>query len=143
MSASSGWNYAFQCIKYCFGVFLRESSHTAAKRRTNLSTNSGKAIKRLDRLAPNLVHICGFVWEWTSAKYNSLLNNPRAFRGEGGLGGHKFKSLGKLSNGWTDWHQIWHTCADSSGNGYTPNNLPLETQEGTWGVFRWSNIQKV
>ena len=24
-----------------------------------------EAVKRLDRLAPNLVHICGFVWEWT------------------------------------------------------------------------------
>ena len=23
-----------------------------------------------------------------------------------------FKSMLKLSNGWTDWHQIWHTCAD-------------------------------
>ena len=21
----------------------------------------------------------------------------------------------KLPNGWTDWYQIWHTCADSSG----------------------------
>ena len=35
----------------------------------------------------------------------------------GGLGGHKFKSLGKLSNGCTDWHHIWYTSADSSGNG--------------------------
>ena len=26
---------------------------------------SGKAAKRLDRLAPNLVHVCGFIWEWT------------------------------------------------------------------------------
>ena len=26
---------------------------------------SGEAVKRLDRLAPNLVHVCGFVWEWT------------------------------------------------------------------------------
>ena len=24
----------------------------------------GEAVKRLDRLAPNLVQICGFVWEW-------------------------------------------------------------------------------
>ena len=51
----------------------------------------------------------------------------------GVLGGHQFKSLLKLSNGWTDWHQIWNTCADSSGNGYTPNKLPFETQGGTWG----------
>ena len=51
----------------------------------------------------------------------------------GGLGCHTFKSLGKLSNGWTDWHQIWHTSADPSGNGYTSNELPLETQGNTWG----------
>ena len=43
-----------------------------------------------------------------------------AFRG-GGLGCHTFKSLGKLSNGWTDWDQIWHTSVDPPGNGYTPN----------------------
>ncbi len=52
----------------------------------------------------------------------------------GVLGGQTFKSLENLSNGWTDWHQIWHTCADSSGNGYTPNKLPLETQ-GVFGGF--------
>ena len=60
-----------------------------------------------------------------------------AFRGwgGGGLGCHKLKSMLKLSNGWTDWHQIWHTCADSSGNGYTPNKLPFETQGGHLGVL--------
>ena len=36
----------------------------------------------------------------------------------------------KLPNGWADWHQIWHTCANAYGNGYTPNKLPLETQGG-------------
>ena len=41
----------------------------------------------------------------------------------------------KLPNGWADWHQIWHTCANSYGNGYTPNKLPLETQGGTWRVL--------
>ena len=25
----------------------------------------GEAVKLLDRLAPHLVHVCGFVWEWT------------------------------------------------------------------------------
>ena len=24
-----------------------------------------KAAKRMDRLAPNSVHVCGFIWEWT------------------------------------------------------------------------------
>ena len=40
----------------------------------------------------------------------------------------------KLPNGWTDWHQIWHTCADSSGNGYTPIKLALETQGALGGL---------
>ena len=39
------------------------------------------------------------------------------------LGGHKFKCLGKLSNGWTDWHQIWYKSADSSGNGHRLNTI--------------------
>ena len=95
---------------------------------------SGEAVKRLDRLAPNLVYVCGFVWEWT------YLNAIRPSITEGVLGGHTLKSLLKLSNGWTDWHQIWHTCADSSGNGYTPNKLPFETQAALGG-FRGSNIQ--
>ena len=45
----------------------------------------GETIKRLDRLAPNLVQICGFVWEWTKAKYNSPLNTPGGFRVGGGV----------------------------------------------------------
>ena len=36
----------------------------------------------------------------------------------GGLGGQKCKSLENLPNGWTDWHQIWYTSADSSRNGH-------------------------
>ena len=39
----------------------------------------------------------------------------------------------KLPNGWADWHQIWHTCAHSYWNGYTPSKLPLEIyMGGTW-----------
>ena len=46
---------------------------------------------------------------------------PRGHFGRGGgVACHKFKSLGKLSNGCTDWHHIWPTYADPSGNGYTP-----------------------
>ena len=50
------------------------------------------------------------------AKYHSPLNTPGKFRGV--LGGKTFKCLGKLSNGWTDWHQLWFTSADSFGNGH-------------------------
>ena len=49
-------------------MFLRESARTAAKSLTNLSINSGKATKRLGRLAPNLAHMCKFIWEWIYAK---------------------------------------------------------------------------
>ena len=50
---------------------------------------AGETVKLLDRLAPNLVHVCGFVWEW--AKYKSPINTTGGISG-GGLGGHKFKS---------------------------------------------------
>ena len=57
----------------------------------------------------------------------------------GVLGGHKSKSLGRLSNDWTDWHQMWYTSADSSGNGHRLNTIRPSTLGG--GV-RGSQIQK-
>ena len=69
---------------------------------------------------------------------------PQGAFGRGGSGGNTFKSIGKLSNGWTDWHQIWHTCADSSWNGHTPNKLPLETKGGTWrGVLGGQTFKRL
>ena len=35
-----------------------------------------EAVKRLDRLTPNLAHMCRFIWEWTYAKYKSPHNTP-------------------------------------------------------------------
>ena len=26
---------------------------------------AGEAVKQVERLAPPLVHVCGFIWEWT------------------------------------------------------------------------------
>ena len=49
----------------------------------------------------------------------------------------------KLRNGWADWHQIWHTCANSYGNGYTPNKLPLETQGGYLGVLGGQQFKSI
>ena len=45
----------------------------------------------MDRLAPNSVHVCGFIWEWTWAKNNS----PHDTHGRilGVLGGQQLKSL--------------------------------------------------
>ena len=63
--------------------------------------------------------------------------------GGGGLGGHKLKSLGKLSKGWTDWHQIWYTSVDSSGNGHRLKTIrPTIPHGGILGGFMGSTIQK-
>ena len=100
---------------------------------------SWEAVKRLDRLAPTLVHVGGFIWE-SACKYKSPPQYPRGHCG--GLGGHKFKSLGKLSNGWTDWHQIWYTSVDSSGNGHSLKTIrPTIHQGGILGGFMGSTIQ--
>ena len=86
-------------------MFLRESACTTAKSRTNLSTNSGKATKRLGRLAPNLAHMCKFIWEWIYAKQIALRDTRGALGGV--LGGQQFKSLGKMS----DWPPtLVHVC---------------------------------
>ena len=100
---------------------------------------SREAVKRLDRLAPTLVHVGGFIWEY---KYNSPLNTPGGMAG-GGLGDHKFKSLGKLSNGWTDWHQIWYTSVDSHlGNGHRLKTIRPTIRRGDiLGGFMGSTIQ--
>ena len=55
------------------------------------------------------------------------------------LGGHKFKCLGKLLNGGTDWHQIWYKSADSSGNGHWLITIRPSIPQGVSGG---SQIQK-
>ena len=92
----------------------------------------------------DLVHMCRFIWEWIYAKQIAL-RDTRGHLGGGGLGGQTFKSQGKLSNGWTDWHQLWFTSADSSGNGHRLNtshpSIPQRGMSGGGGV-RGSHIQK-
>ena len=66
-----------------------------------------------------------------------------ALGGGGGLGGHTFRSLGKLSNGWTDWNKIWYTSADSSGNGHRlitiRPSIPQGALGGGGGVYGVTN----
>ena len=121
-----------------FGVFLRESARTAVKSRTNLSTDSGKATKRLGRLPPNLAHMCKFILEWIYAK-QIVPRDTRRHLG-GGFRGQQFKSMGKLS----DWHQLWFTSADSSGNGHRLNKSRPSIPQGGfgWGGVRVSQFQK-
>ena len=58
----------------------------------------------------------------------------------GGFRGSQIQKSGRLSNGWTDWHQIWYTSADSSGNGHRLNTIRPSTLGG--GVVRGSQIKK-
>ena len=107
----------------------------------------GHQFKSLGKLSNNWT-------DWHQSWYTSAdssgnghrLNTIRPSISQGGhfvgFRGHKFKSMLKLSNGWTDWHQSWHTCADSSGNGYTSNKLPFIDTRGHLGGFRGSNIQQ-
>ena len=52
---------------------------------------------------------------------------------------HKFKCLGKLSNGWIDWHQLWYKSADSSGNEHRLDTIRPSIHQGVLGR---SQIQK-
>ena len=63
-------------------------------------------------------------------------NCPERHKGGGTwgvLGGQTIKDQGKLSNGWTDWHQLWFTSADSSGNGYRLNTSRPSIPQGAFG----------
>ena len=52
----------------------------------------------------------------------------------GVLGVKHSKVWVKLSNGWTDWHQLWFTSADSSGNGHRLNPSRPSIPQGALGV---------
>ena len=136
-----------------------------------------------NRLAHNLAHMCRLIWKWIYAKQIAPRDTNAHMRGIRGskiqkswklskgltdwhqlwftsadssgnghrlntccpsipqghlrffLGGHKFKSLGKLSNGWTDWHHIWYTSADSFGNGQRLNTIRASIPQGRFGGF--------
>ena len=57
--------------------------------------------------------------------------------------GHKFKCLGKLSNGWTDWHQIWYKSADSSENGHRLNTIRPSIPQGVLGGHKFKSLAKL
>ena len=94
------------------------------------------------RLAPTLVHVCGFIWEWTYAKCMSPLTTPGGISG-GGVGGHKFKNLRKLSNCCTDWHDIWYKSADSSGNRHRQNTIRPSLPQGVLGGHKFKCLGKL
>ena len=50
------------------------------------------AVKRLDRLAPNLAHMCRFIWEWIYAKQIAIHDTGGHL---GVFGGQTFKKSGE------------------------------------------------
>ena len=62
-------------------------------------------------------------------------NCPSRHKGDtwGVLGVKRSKGLGKLSNGWTDWHKLLFTSADSSGNGHRLNPSRPSIPQGALG----------
>ena len=67
------------------------------------------------------------------------LKTQGSIGGGGGFRGSQIQKSGRLSNGWTDWHQIWYMSADSSGNGHRLNTIRPSKLGG--GV-RGSQIKK-
>ena len=68
---------------------------------------------------------------------------PQGHLGGGGVGDHTFKCLGKLSNGWTDWHQIWYKSADSSGNRHRLNTIRPSIPQGVLGGQKFKSLGKL
>ena len=75
-----------------------------------------KNYQTVDRLAPNLAHVFGL----SGNRHQLIIFSHLTPKGGlwGVSGGQQFRNLGKVLNDWTDWHQIWHTSADSPGNGH-------------------------
>ena len=101
---------------------------------------SGEAVKLLDRLAPNLVHVCGFVWEWTYIITIRPSIPQEAFRGV--FGGHKFKS-GTAAKRMDRLAPNSVTSVGSSENGHRLKTIrPTIPHGGILGRFTGSTIQK-
>ena len=101
----------------------------------------GQTFKRLGELSKGLAdwHQLWFTSADSSGNGHRLNPSrpsiPQEALGGGGLRGHKFKRLGKLSNGFTDWHNIRYTSADSSGNGHRLNTIRPTVPQWHFGRF--------
>ena len=85
-----------------------------------------EAVKRLDRLAPNLAHICRSIWEWIYAEQIAPRDTIGALGGGGvKIGGVTRKPLvdltrviscqinnflAKFARPPSNFYEIWHTC---------------------------------
>ena len=107
-------------------MFLRESALQRRKAELTLAQIREKLPN--GRLAPNLAHMCKFIWEWIYAKQIA----PRETRGA--LGGFYVVNNSKYMDKLSDWHQLWFTSADSSWNGHRLNTSAPQYPRGHWGM---------
>ena len=120
------WSHLVFSLKTCFrGSTIQTSGETTkripigTKFCTRLRINLGIDICRQKNVAPR--------------------DTRWAF---GILGGQKYKSLGNLPNGWTNWQKNWYISANSSGNGHRLKTIgPWRSHEGFLG-FYGVNYQK-
>ena len=91
---------------------------------------SGEAV----RWAPTLVHVCGFIWEWTYAKYKSPLNTPGGIWGRVRVSqiqrsGEAVKQLDRLAPNLT------HICRSIWKWIYAKQIAPQDTRGALGGVL--------
>ena len=94
---------------------------------------SWEAVKRLERLAPNLAHICISIWEWIYAKQFAPRDTRGHLGGGGGLGIKHSKVLGSCQTAGPIGTNFWFTSADSSGNGHRLNPSRPSMPQGALG----------
>ena len=136
-SPDGSYNYIFRCyILACFcasqRVLRRNAELTLARIRVKLPNGWAEWHQ--------IWHTCKFIWKWVYTP-NKLPLETQGGTWGGGLGGQQLKSLGKLS----DWHQLWFTSADSSGNEHRLNASRPSINQGAFrggGGGRVSQIQK-
>ena len=94
----------------------------------------------MDRLAPNLVHVCGLIWESTYVDKNVAPRDPRWVFGI--YWGSKIRKSGK-STKWLDQlvPNLVHVCYFIWEWKKAKNNLPLEIPGGHFWGFKGSNIK--
>ena len=80
-----------------YALYARENDDNYGRplRGSQIQQKSGEDVKRLVRLASNLVHMCRFIWEWIYAKQNAL-RDTRGHLGGGFRGSNIQKSGGAV-----------------------------------------------
>ena len=91
---------------------------------------SGEAVKRLDRLAPKLAHICRSIWEWIYAKQIALETQGALWGVRGETLKQSWEAVKRLDR---LAPKLAHICR-SIWEWIYAKQIALETQGALWGV---------